>query len=513
MTEPRHPTVHIETHGCKLNQADSQELARRFTEDGYRIVAEGQGADVYVVNTCTVTHVADRKARHALRNARRRNHAAVVVATGCYAQRASQALTSIAGIDLVTGNTGKEGLVDRVTGLLALPEVACSTGDAACLEPTTPLAMLKSSAPVQGRAPYPTSPTLTPSLPPSLAKGEGGKKSSLGTPQTPAGNLGSLHPPVESTEPRPLRMRAMVKIQEGCDQVCAYCIVPRVRGRERSIPPDALVAQVQRLVEQGHQEVVLTGTQLGSYGFDIPGADLVRLVDRLLNQTYVPRLRVSSLQPQEMTRELLELWDNPRLCPHFHLPMQSGSEAILRRMRRRYTPLQYANAVEAIRARIPDAAITADVIVGFPGETDALFQESYRLCQSIGFAGIHVFPYSPRPGTSAAHFTDAVEQRVKRKRTKRILALAKEQARLYRQGLLGTTRPVLWETSARVGRSTVWSGLADNYVRVAARSDEPLANRVTDATLERLVGDVVWGSAATQRTCATPTVQPASVPA
>ena len=227
----------------------------------------------------------------------------------------------------------------------------------------------------------------------------------------------------------------------------------------------------------------------------------------------MPRLRVSSLQPQELTRELLELWDNPRLCPHFHLPLQSGSEAILRRMRRRYTPLQYANVVAAIRARIPDAAITADVIVGFPGETDAQFQESYRLCQSIGFAGIHVFPYSPRPGTSAAHFTDAVEQRVKRERTKRILALAKEQARQYRQGLLGTTRPVLWETSARAGSSTVWSGLADNYVRVAARSDEPLANRVTDATLERLSGDVVWGSVATQRTYATPTVRPASEPA
>lgn len=360
MTVPPRSTVYIETHGCKLNQADSQELARRFTEEGYRIVAEGQSTDVYVVNTCTVTHVADRKARHALRNTRRRNPQAVVVATGCYAQRAPGPLASIAGVDLVTGNTGKEGLVDRVTGLLELPEVACSTG----------------------------------------------------SPMDLRGDLG-------------LRTRAMVKIQERCDQVCAYCIVPRVRGRKRSVHPDALVTQVQRLVEQGRQEVVLTGTQLGSYGFDVPGAGLVRLVSRLLDETDVPRLRVSSLQPQEMTRELLELWDNPRLCPHFHLPLQSGSAAILRRMRRRYTPLQYANTVEAIRARIPDAAITADVIVGFPGETDALFQESYRLCQSIGFAGIHVFPYSARPGTSAAHFTDAIEQRCKRERMKRILALAK----------------------------------------------------------------------------------------
>ena len=445
MTAPPRSTVHIETHGCKLNQADSQEMARRFTEEGYRAVAEGQSADVYVVNTCTVTHVADSKARHALRNARRRNPQAVVVATGCYAQRAPGALASIAGIDLVTGNTGKEGLVDRVTGLLEPPEVACSTGS-----------------------------------------------------------------PIDLRSDPGLRTRAMVKIQEGCDQVCAYCIVPKVRGRERSVQPDALVAQVQRLVEQGHQEVVLTGTQLGSYGFDIPGAGLARLVSRLLDETNVPRLRVSSLQPQEMTEELLELWDSPRLCPHFHLPLQSGSEAILHRMRRRYTPLQYANAVEAIRARIPDAAITADLIVGFPGETDARFEESYRLCQDVGFAGIHVFPYSARPGTSAAHFTDTVEQRCKRERMDRVLSLAKEQARLYRQGLLGTTRTVLWERSTQVGSFTVWSGLADNYMRVAIRSDKPLANRITNVTLEQLSGDVLWGSASPQRACATPMEQPVS---
>ena len=445
MTALPRSTVHIETHGCKLNQADSQELARRFTEEGYRIVTEGQGADVYVVNTCTVTHVADRKARHALRSARRRNPQAVVAATGCYAQRAPGSLASIVGVDLVTGNTGKEGLVDRVKGLLEPPEVTCSTGS------------------------------------PMDLRGDPG-----------------------------LRTRAMVKIQEGCDQVCAYCIVPRVRGRERSVQPNALVAQVQRLVERGHQEVVLTGTQLGSYGFDIPGACLARLVSRLLNETDVPRLRVSSLQPQEITQELLDLWDNPRLCPHFHLPLQSGSAAILRRMRRRYSPIHYTNAVEAIRARLPDAAITADVIVGFPGETDALFQESYRLYHNIGFAGIHVFPYSPRPGTSAAHFTDTVEQRVKRERMNRVLSLAKKQARLYRQGLLGTTRPVLWESPAQVGSSTIWSGLADNYVRVAVRSDEPLANRITDVRLERLSGDVLWGSTSAQRACATPMKQSVS---
>ena len=428
MTIPRHPTVHIETHGCKLNQADSQELARRFVRAGYQVAQEPHGVDVYVVNTCTVTHTADRKARQALRNARRRHPEALVVATGCYAQRAPEQLGQVAGVGLVVGNTEKEWLVDRVAETLGLREVACSTGSPMPLEKT--------------RAP---------------------------------------------------RTRAMVKIQEGCDQVCAYCIVPKVRGRERSGPSGYLVERVRHLVEEGHQEVVLTGTQLGTYGFDIPGASLFRLVERVLLETGVRRLRVSSLQPQELTDELLDLWRNPRLCPHFHLPLQSGSREILSRMRRRYTPRQYAQAVEAIERRVPNAAITADVIVGFPGETEAMFRETYRFCQGIGYAGLHVFPYSPRPGTSAAHFGEGVEERVKRERMSSMLALAKERARRYRRGMLGTARPVLWESCHGVGEATVWSGLTDNYIRVAVACERALENSITPVVLERQAGEVVWG--------------------
>ena len=431
MTANRQPTVCIETHGCKLNQADSQELARRFTEAGYRLADDTGKVDVYVVNTCTVTHVADGKARHAVRSARRRYPNALVVATGCYAQRAPEQVAQVAGVDLVLGNTSKGLLVQRVEEALGFPQVACSTGDAG--------------------------------------------------------------PPKERNS---LRTRAMVKIQEGCDQVCAYCIVPKVRGRERSIPPDVLLELVQRLVAQGHQEVVLTGTQLGTYGFDIPGTSLAHLLERLLRETAVPRLRVSSLQPQELTDELLELWRDPRLCPHFHLPLQSGSEVILGRMRRRYSPKQYAKAVESIRKRIPNAAITADVIVGFPGETEAMFRETHRFCSRIEYAGLHVFPYSPRPGTSAAHFKDPVEEQVKRERMGQLLTLAREQAHRFRQGLLGSTRPVLWERGKRVNNATIWSGLTDNYVRVAMSSPQPLQNRVTPVVLEHQAGDLLWGRAA-----------------
>ena len=424
MSTEHRPAVFIETHDCKLNQADSQALARRFVQAGYRLVDDPGQADVHVVNTCTVTHVADRKARRAVRTAGRRNPHAVVVATGCYAQRAPQQLSQLDGVALVLGNAQKDVLVERVDQALGLSQVPCSTG--------------------------------------------------VPIPQEAAASL---------------RTRATVKIQEGCDQICAYCIVPKVRGRERSIHPDALVAQVERLVAEGYQEVVLTGTQLGTYGFDIPGVSLAGLIGRVLSQTSVPRLRVSSLQPQEMSPELLDLWADLRLCPHFHLPLQSGSAAVLKAMRRRYSPRQYVEAVATIRRRVAGATITADVIVGFPGETEEQFQETYKLCQEMQLAGLHVFPYSARPCSSAAYLGQKVAGTDKHQRMERLLALEKEQAHRYRQSLPGATRPVLWETN----RAQVWSGLTDSYVRVATLSDQPLYNRITPLLLEQQQDGVVWG--------------------
>ena len=221
-----------------------------------------------------------------------------------------------------------------------------------------------------------------------------------------------------------LLSRAMIKIQEGCNQVCAYCIVPKVRGRERSIPPQTLVSQVNDLVRQGYREVVLTGTQLGSYGFDIPGASLTGMLRRLLDETAIPRLRVSSLQPQEITDELLELWQDERLCSHFHLPLQSGSEPVLKQMRRRYLPGRYLEAVQMVRKAVPHAAVTADVIAGFPGETVEQFQDTYDLCSEVGFAAIHVFPYSARPGTTAAYLKPKVDSKEVRRRIEIMLDLA-----------------------------------------------------------------------------------------
>ena len=288
----------------------------------------------------------------------------------------------------------------------------------------------------------------------------------------------------------------MVKIQEGCDQVCAYCIVPKVRGRERSIPPEEIIAEINGRADSGCREAVLTGTQLGTYGFDLPDIDLPELLRRVLAETNVDRLRVSSLQAQEITPQLLDLWDDPRLCPHFHIPLQSGSDTILRAMRRRYDTARFAETVELVRGRIPDAGITTDVIVGFPGEGVREFAESYSFALSMNFSDLHVFPYSIRPGTSAAYLDGQVADGQKKERTGEMLELAATAMREFRLGALGQTRPVLWKPAKGEDSGGVWSGLTDNYLRVRTRSSHDLGNVITDVRLTGLDGDWVMGEAA-----------------
>ena len=419
-------TFAIETHGCKLNQADTLVLAREFIEAGLTQVREDQPADVYVVNSCTVTHVADRKARQSLRAARRRNPKATIVATGCYAERSPELLRAMDEIDLVFGNVDKARLVQQVVEWRGENIVPCAVGD-----------------------------------------------------------------DTDYATPRVSRTRAMVKIQEGCNQVCAYCIVPKVRGRERSIPTDKLVGEINRLVLGGYKEVALTGTQLGSYGFDLEDATLESLIASILSRTNVERLRVSSLQPKEITDALLRLWDDERLCPHFHMPLQSGSDPILKRMRRRYSGEEYAETVQRIRGEIPRAGVTADVIVGFPGETDADFQATHDLCERIGFADMHVFPYSVRPGTSAAHYDNQVPPAVKDERMSALLTLAKSHALRFRRSGLGKTHPVLWESQSVYEGILYWTGLTDNYIRVRTLGGGKLLNVITQATLKSVDEDGV----------------------
>ncbi len=421
-------TVRLETLGCKLNQADTQALYRKFVEAGYRIVSQSDDADIYVLNTCTVTHVADRKARQAVRSAKRRNPDSIIVATGCYAERAPDDLRAMPEIDLVVGNSDKASLVAMLEDVAEGPDTACAIGDDSALKP-----LLK------------------------------------------------------------LRSRAMIKIQEGCDQVCAYCIVPKVRGRERSIPLHQIVATANAYSEAECQEIVLTGTQLGSYGFDLPDADITSLVRFLLDQTDLPRIRISSLQPQDISDELLDLWSDRRLCPHFHVPLQSGSDAVLERMRRRYSASGFLDAVGRIRRSVPDVAVTADVIVGFPGETDSDFRQTVDVCAESDLASVHVFPYSIRPGTSAAYFDAQVDAASKAERAAELTALARDLSLDFRSQFLGRSREVLWERVVERGASEhpVWSGLTDNYIRVRTSTGTDLSNRITASTLTSIEGDWV----------------------
>ena len=431
--------VAIDTHGCKLNQADSSQLARRFQAAGCQLVATAAAADIYILNTCTVTATADAKARQALRAARRANPNALIVAAGCYPQRAAAELAQMPAVSMVVGNAEKDRLVAMV--LAALEPAASPAGN---------------PAPLPFSGPFP--------------------------------------------ETAPGRSRAMVKIQEGCDQVCAYCIVPKVRGRERSIPPEIIVGQLTRRVAEGYREAALTGTQLGTYGFDLPDINLAGLLRRILAETAIERLRVSSLQPQEISPELLDLWTaDTRLCPHFHLPLQSGSDAILQAMRRRYTAAQFAATVERIRQAIPAAGITADVIVGFPGETAAHFQETLALVRDMQFSDLHIFPYSRRPGTTADYLAGQVPPPVKKERAAQLQTLAQESFARFRRRQLGQTRPVLWESCREEKGLTQWRGLTDNYIRVhtAAAKDAGTnrRNTITPARLLELAGNSVLAEA------------------
>ena len=429
-------TVAIETHGCKLNQADSAVLARQFSQAGYRLVDSKADADIIVVNTCTVTSTADSKARQALRAARRANPEAIVVAAGCYPQRAADELRLMPEVSVVVGNSEKPKLAE-----LAIAESTRRNGSS------------------------------TPSPSPSPLMGEGRGE-----------GVGILR-----------RSRAMVKIQEGCDQVCAYCIVPKVRGRERSIPPDELVSNVRHHVAAGFKEVTLTGTQLGTYGFDLEGTNLVRLLADILEGTALSRLRVSSLQAHEIRPELLELWRDPRLCPHFHVPLQSGCDTTLKAMRRRYDTATFRRAVELIRENIPNVSITTDVIVGFPGEDAHAHAESLAFASDMRFADIHVFPYSPRPGTSAYYFANQVQPEEKRRRATEMNSMASKAFGRYRSRILGQSRPVLWETAHYEYEHGAmrWSGLTDNYLRVNTFTTRDLNNLITGARLLRLDGKYV----------------------
>jgi len=411
------------TLGCKLNQAETESLANRFSKAGFQLVSPGDRADIYIANTCTVTHIADRKSRHWLRLARQRNPQALIIATGCYAQRNRQELAQLA--DFVVDNKEKEHLL-ALTQTLSL----------------------------EGRG-----------------LGEGETKQSQMLAVT-------------------VRTRSLIKIQDGCHSPCTYCIVPKVRPHEYSLPASQIIDEVKQKVALGYKEVVLTGTKVGSYKDD--GADLRDLVQRILSSTGIERLRLSSLQPSEISSEFLALWQDERLCRHFHLALQSGSETVLQRMRRSYSPDQYQRTVNLIKEMLPGVAITTDIMVGFPGESDEEFEQSYSFCQQAGFANMHVFPFSPRPETAASRMPEQIKDKVKQERNQRMLELSRSCRHSFCEQFLGQTMPVLWEKETSPG-SGIYSGLTSNYIRVFTRSEKSLSNKITPVKLVEFHNQGIWG--------------------
>ena len=482
-------TFAIATLGCKVNQADSEAISEQMSAAGFVQRDFSDIADVYVVNTCTVTHMGDRSSRQMISQARRRHPDALLVVTGCYAELNPQAVAALPGVNLVIGNSGKESLVGAINEHLKTSLIAPEYPVEAITSPKTneqnrTLPMLQvdtqhigsdSSLPLFGadEEPQPDNPSLVSWV-------------TNGTAISAAAS------------PRLLsRTRVQMKVQDGCNNRCTYCIVPYVRGGSRSRSIESVVEHVHRKTKAGFQEIVLTGIHLGDYHpDDDKKRDLGDLIAALLHQTEIHRIRVSSLEPEDFRLEWLELWENPRMCRHLHLPMQSGSDHILRRMARRYNSGRFRTIVTTAKRLVPGMAISTDIITGFPGESDSDFEQTYQLAAELQFAKAHIFRFSPRQGTAAARMQGQIKEEIKKARSERLLALNDQDVRRFRQQFLGETVQVLLE-SFKHGR---WEGLTDNYLRVevdglADYTNRDWQNTLVKAHLQDLVDDGVLGVA------------------
>lgn len=426
------PRCAVLTLGCKVNQAETEEIRERFGQAGFRHVPFGEAAEVSVVNTCTVTHVADRKSRQMIRRAQAANPQGVVVVTGCYAAVSPEEAAAVVPDALVIQRDRQEQLVDIVSAVLRERDVGIP-------EPLSPEEMAYAAL-----------------LQPSAGRS---------------------------------RSRVFVKVQDGCWHACAYCIVPRARGRSVSRPASEIVGRVQALQAEGVAEVVLTGVCIGDYEEPADGSSLTALIHRLLNETAIPRIRISSINPMHFDFEFLELFAHPRICRHLHLPLQSGSPHVLQRMNRRHTLDEYRAIVRRAREICPDVALTTDVLVGFPGEAEEHFAETAAFITEMAFADLHVFPYSVRPRTSAAHFAAQVPFGVRKRRVKRLMADVATLRAAYSSRFRGTIQEVAWEEQV----DGLWRGYTDNYLRVYVKSDTITAGALGAVRLLEPRGDGVRG--------------------
>lgn len=422
--------------GCKVNQYESEAIAELFAQKGYEIVDIDEWADIYIINTCTVTNFGDKKSRQLIRKVKRQNPEAVVAAIGCYAQTAPDEIKNIEGVNLIIGTKGRKDIVDLVETYVPEMGVVSTVGQIAKEREFEHLTISK------------------------LAD----------------------------------RTRAYLKIQDGCSQFCSYCIIPYARGPIRSRDPEDIMDEVKVLAENGFKEIILTGIHVASYGKDLKGVTLLDVIKRVQEQEGIERIRFSSVEPNIVTEEFAsELSKLDKVCDHFHLSLQSGCDRTLKRMNRKYDAAGYERAVEILRKYFPNVAITTDIIAGFPDETDEDFEKSLEFAKKIGFSKIHAFPYSPKRGTPAAVMPNQILNAVKNERTSRLIEASDRMADEFIKSFEGRAMPVLYE---REIEHNIYEGYTTNYIRVLSESSENIKNKIIDTEIvssedEKAIGRIL----------------------
>lgn len=431
--------VALHNLGCKVNAYEVEAMQQLLEQAGYEIVPFQEGADVYLINTCTVTNIADRKSRQMLHKAKKMNPEAIVVATGCYAQTDTEKLKADTSVDLILGNNQKNRIVE------ALAEYEKEHAKKACV---------------------------------------------IEINKTKEYEELSIDHTAE-------HVRAYIKVQDGCNQFCTYCIIPYARGRVRSRKIQEILEEVKALAAKGYREVVLTGIHLSSYGIDFQEAEerqtLLSLIQAVHSVEGIERIRLGSLEPRIITREFMEgISGLSKVCPHFHLSLQSGCQRTLENMNRRYTAEEYAQKCSLIREYYPAPALTTDVIVGFPMESEADFEESFEFVKNIHFYETHIFKYSRRQGTRAAQMEGQVDEAVKTERSHKLIQLGKEKKQKYMESFLGQQVEILFEETAKIQGEEYWIGYTKEYLKVAAKSKENLENRIVLGKVERFIEEGIF---------------------
>lgn len=432
----RKKTMSIYTLGCKVNQYESEAVSSLFEQNGYEVVSFDQNSDVYIINTCTVTNLSDRKSRQAIRKAKKTNPDSIVAVMGCYAQTSSEDVLKIPGVNLVIGTKDRNKILEYVDRLEA-GECRINAVD-------------------------------------NIMTSRSFEELKVNTYKE--------------------RTRAYLKIQEGCSQFCSYCIIPYARGPIRSRKPQDIIDEVRELSQHGFTEIVLTGIHLASYGKDQKTTDLLDIIQKLNGIEGIQRIRLGSIEPTTITEEFVRAAaDMPKLCPHYHLSLQSGCDSTLKAMNRKYTSEEYGESVALLKRYIPDVALTTDIMVGFPGETEEDFVKSLEFAEKMGFAKIHVFKYSPRKGTPAAEAANQIAPGIKETRSEQMLALSDRLEEQYLMNFMGREMEVLYEQELHDKKGYI-EGLTKNYIRVAAEGGQEITGKIVNTKLKKVSGNLFEGN-------------------